>query len=219
MILCTTRACSLTRHTRENKRDPRGARRLGSGDTSHPCRLGSHHDALTSLSLRHVRETLLAVWRRRLPPAVDFFCLLNDYTLVWFMFPPGGAHSSHHRCMHSQETGQRTLKIEKVRVPARSSMPMSGGSRTTNHRRRATARPATSKLALQTENGSDNGRPSLRAWAGSARLGRQRLQQPRQAVRRERLRKCARSGARGKQEGKSAAGRPPHCPCHSWRAV
>ena len=32
------------------------------------------------------------------------------------LFPPGGAHSSHHRCMHSQETGQRTLKIEKVRV-------------------------------------------------------------------------------------------------------
>lgn len=28
------------------------------------------------------------------------------------------------------------------------------------HGRRATARPATSKLALQTENGSDNGRPS-----------------------------------------------------------
>ena len=140
-----------------------------------------------------------------------FVSLLNDYTRV----PPGGAHSSHHWYMHSQETGQRTLQSESWRARSMSAAV----PRRTNHGRRATARPATSKLALQAEKDGDKGGSSLRAWAGSARLGRQWLQQPRQAVRRERLRKCAGSGARGKQEGKSAAGCPPPRPSRSWRAV
>ena len=116
---------------------------------------------------------------------LSYLSLLND-SLTARLFPPGGLTVHTIGTCIPKRQGSELSRVKKFAGPLDVRWQYHKP-----HGRRATARPATSKLALQTENGSDNGRPSLRAWAGSARLGRQWLQQPRQAVRRERLRKCA----------------------------